>query len=154
MNREELLVHPMAYMQPARVLDGLSAEDAARRIPGLPHSVVEIAAHMVFWQAWFLDRCAGHGTAVPAHAAEGWPAVTAADWPQVRQQFLSDLQRALEFDKEGHLDPPIEFPPMNTYSIADAMTHMALHNAHHLGQIVTLRQALGAWPPPAGSYTW
>ena len=28
------------------------------------------------------------------------------------------------------------------------------HNAHHLGQVVLLRQQRGLWPPPAGSYTW
>jgi hypothetical protein len=31
---------------------------------------------------------------------------------------------------------------------------MATHTAHHLGQIIVLRQLLGAWPPPAGSWTW
>jgi uncharacterized damage-inducible protein DinB len=31
---------------------------------------------------------------------------------------------------------------------------MAAHNSHHLGQVVLLRQILGAWPPPSGSYTW
>jgi hypothetical protein len=31
---------------------------------------------------------------------------------------------------------------------------MAAHNPHDLGQVVLLRQMLGAWPPPSGSYTW
>jgi uncharacterized damage-inducible protein DinB len=28
------------------------------------------------------------------------------------------------------------------------------HNSYHLGQIVLLRQELGAWPPPRGGDTW
>jgi hypothetical protein len=55
---------------------------------------------------------------------------------------------------QGRVNPPIEFPPMADYTIEDALTHLAQHNAHHLGQIVTLRQAIGAWPPPEGSFTW
>jgi uncharacterized damage-inducible protein DinB len=34
------------------------------------------------------------------------------------------------------------------------VAHVAVHTAHHIGQIVTLRQLLGAWPPPQGSHTW
>jgi uncharacterized damage-inducible protein DinB len=50
--------------------------------------------------------------------------------------------------------PPIEFPPLTHYTIADALTHVATHNAHHLGQVILLRQLAGTWPPPAGSWTW
>jgi uncharacterized damage-inducible protein DinB len=50
--------------------------------------------------------------------------------------------------------PPIEHPPLAGYTLRDAIEHMAAHNSHHLGQVVLLRQMLGAWPPPSGSYTW
>jgi len=36
----------------------------------------------------------------------------------------------------------------------DWFLHVATHNAHHLGQVILLRQLTGAWPPPAGSWTW
>jgi hypothetical protein len=29
-----------------------------------------------------------------------------------------------------------------------------VHSSHHLGQVVTIRQLLGLWPPPAGALTW
>ncbi len=109
---------------------------------------------MVFWQAWFLNRCSGIPVPPAAHAAEGWPAVTAADWVRVRDQFLEDLGRSVKLPAKGRIDPPIEYPLLANYDVEDALTHVAQHNAHHLGQIVTLRQALGLWPPPGGSYTW
>jgi hypothetical protein len=28
------------------------------------------------------------------------------------------------------------------------------HNSYHLGQVVQLRQMLGAWPPASGGLTW
>ncbi len=141
-------------MPPDQVIAGLSAEDSARRVPGLPHSIVEIMAHMAFWQTWFLNRCSGIAVPPAAHAAEGWPTATAADWVRVRDQFLDDLGRAVKLPAKGRIDPPIEYPSLADYDSEDALTHVAQHNSHHLGQIVTLRQALGLWPPPGGSYTW
>lgn len=154
MHREELLRTPLAFMAPAQVLDGLSADDAAKRIPGVTHSIVEILAHIAFWQGWFLQRCAGIAAPMAAHAADGWPPATAADWERLRTQFLSDLERAVHLPGDGPVTPSIEFPPVANYTVADVIVHIGQHNAHHLGQIVTLRQALGLWPPPQGSYTW
>ncbi len=141
-------------MPPDQVLAGLSADDAARRVAGVTHSIVEIVAHMVFWQTWFLNRCSGTPVPPPAHAAAGWPPATTADWPRMRDEFLNGLGQAVALPAHGRIDPPLEFPPMADYGIEDALTHVAQHNAHHLGQVVTLRQALGLWPPPGGSYTW
>jgi uncharacterized damage-inducible protein DinB len=149
----------MAHMPPARALEGLSSEQSGVRLPGASHSVVEIVAHMDFWQSWFLERCAGTATPPAVTASLGWPAATASEWATVRERFLEGLNRALKTavqESAGvrRVDPPIEMPPLANYTIADAITHIAIHNAHHLGQIVTLRQIMGAWPPPQGSWTW
>lgn len=159
MDAHELLVAPVAYMAPAKVLQGLAAEQAGARAPGAPHSVAEIVAHMIFWQSWFLERCAGVDAPPPASASLGWPAVSADRWDSLREQFTTDLDRALQLAADPGvcarpIDPAIEFPPLANYTIGDAITHIAVHNAHHLGQIVTLRQIQGNWPPPDGSYTW
>jgi uncharacterized damage-inducible protein DinB len=77
----------------------------------------------------------------------------------LHQQFLQGLERALKLvlEESSHVrrvDPAIEHPPFANYTIADAVEHVAIHNAHHMGQIVTLRQIMGVWPPPEGSWTW
>jgi len=159
MDASELLISPIAHMPPARVLDVLSSAQSGVRLAGASHSVVEIVAHMTFWQSWLLERCAGLATPLAAKASLGWPAATAGDWEPVREGFLEGLQRALKIAVEEsagvrRIDPTIEFPPLANYTIADAITHIAIHNAHHLGQIITLRQIMGAWPPPEGSWTW
>ena len=66
---------------------------------------------------------------------------------------------ALELAAEpGRLDQPItpaiELPELGNYVVRDALIHMATHNSHHLGQIVTLRQLMGLWPPRGGGWTW
>ena len=75
------------------------------------------------------------------------------------EAFLEGLQRALKIAVEEsasvrRVNPPIELPPLANYTIADAITHIAIHNSHHLGQIITLRQIMVAWPPAEGSWTW
>jgi uncharacterized damage-inducible protein DinB len=52
------------------------------------------------------------------------------------------------------ITPPVEYLPLATYVVRDAIEHTAAHTSHHLGQVILLRQMLGAWPPPSGSYTW
>ena len=159
MTAHEMLVAPVAHMPPERILDGLTAADAARRIAGGPHSIVEVVAHMGYWQAWFLDRITGRPVPMPASAAKGWPAAGEAEWSRVHDEFVDGLNRAVMVaetpdERSRRVEPSIEFPPLAEYTVADALTHVAMHNAHHLGQIVTLRQMLGAWPPPEGSWTW
>jgi uncharacterized damage-inducible protein DinB len=57
-------------------------------------------------------------------------------------------------DVERPLTPAIDFPPLANYTVRDAVTHVAQHNAHHLGQVIVLRQMMECWPPPSGSWTW
>ena len=159
MDAKELLISPIAHMAPAQAIEGLTGEQAAARSAGAPHSVVEIVAHMIHWQEWFLERCAGAAIPPVSTASLGWPAAGAGDWATLRARFRDGLEQAVkvasdETARARRLDPPIEFPPLANYTVGDAVTHMAIHNSHHLGQIVTLRQILGAWPPPEGSYTW
>jgi uncharacterized damage-inducible protein DinB len=155
MNPRELLIETFPHIPPARALEALSPDEAERRLSGVPHSVAEIVAHLAFWQEWFCDRCAGVSAPMATSAAHGWPAVASGTWPSILERFLSGLERAATMrDPDRALAPPIEFPPLAHYSVRDALVHIAQHNAHHLGQVILLRQMMGRWPPPSGSYTW
>ena len=156
---KELLRDTFAYIPPAAALDGLSDADAMRRLPGAPHSIAEIVAHITFWQDWFLERCAGDDRPMAASASDGWPDVADTSWPDLKARFLAGLDAAVALSEnparvDARITPASEFPPLAEHTIRDALTHIATHNAHHLGQIVTLRQFAGAWPPPAGPWTW
>lgn len=156
-NAREFLIAPIAYLAPEKAIDGLSAADAERLVTGVAHSVAEIIAHLSFWQDWFHARCTGDPQPMVSSAASGWPAVHAGDWPAVRSRFvgrLHQLAALADGDASRAVVPPIEFPPLADYTIGDALIHVATHNAHHLGQVIVVRQLLGAWPPPAGSWTW
>ena len=157
MNLREFLVEPIGYLAPGKALDGLDAGDAERRVPGVTHSVAEVVAHLAFWQDWFHARCEGRALPMVSSAAAGWPVVTGGAWPDVRGRFLDRLRELAALgdgDINRRLTPAIEFPPLAEYTIGDVLVHVATHNAHHLGQAIVLRQLIGAWPPPAGSWTW
>jgi uncharacterized damage-inducible protein DinB len=153
----EFLIRPIAYLAPDKILEGLDSELAERRAAGAPHSIAEVVAHLAFWQDWFAGRIHGGATPMPESAALGWPSVAPGEWPAVRKRFLDRLRELAQLsDQDGNrpLSPPIEFPPMARYTVGDALVHIATHNSHHLGQVILLRQLQGAWPPPAGSWTW
>lgn len=158
MDPRPLLVDTVPYLSPRHALEGLAPDVAGRRVSGASHSIAEIVAHLAFWQDWFCGRCDGTAGPMPAAAAMGWPVPDAGGWDAVRQRFLDGLERLATIgstgDPQRRLDPSIEFPSIATYTVEEVVVHVSNHNAHHLGQIVLLRQLLGAWPPPAGSYTW
>jgi len=114
---------------------------------------------MEFWQSWFLDRCDGTALPMATAAAVGWPTVSPEGWPPLVARFGAGLMRAAEIGEDRAqlsrpVTPAIEFPPLAHYTVHDALVHVAQHNSHHLGQIITTRQLLRIWPPPSGSYTW
>ena len=158
MDAHELFIEPFAHLPPARALEGLSADVTERRIASAPHSIAEIVAHLRFWQEWFLKRCEGQRVPMAPTAADGWPDVAPGSWPVLRDNFLRGLEQLEALGareaRDRRLEPPIEFPPLSSYTIDDALVHAALHNAHHLGQIILLRQLMGLWPPPSGGLSW
>ena len=158
MDARPLLIDTVPFLSPRHALDGLTPELADRRGPGAPHTVAELVAHLAFWQDWFAGRCDGTAGPMPQSAATGWPAPESGGWDALRTRFLDGLDRLAALGASGdparRLDPPIEFPPLAEITVGEVIAHVAMHNAHHLGQVVLLRQMIGAWPPPAGSYTW
>ncbi|AWN24573.1 DinB family protein [Deinococcus irradiatisoli] len=132
-----------------RALGGLSAEDASKVPAALPHSVAEVVAHVQFWQVYLLRVFRGERPSWPGSAAEGWP--DPGEWEILRTEFLRD-QEALSayartptfLEQLDHKGRPRSLPLLS----------FAGHGLYHLGQVVSIRQALGLWPPPGGGDTW
>jgi uncharacterized damage-inducible protein DinB len=159
MNIRELLIDTYTYIPPRRALEQLSPAGAERRAGQGTHTAAEIVAHLSFWQDWFCARCEGTGLPMVSQAIDGWPVVAPGSWTEIRDGFLAGLERAATIGADEAalarpVTPPIEFPPLAGYTVRDALVHLSQHNAHHLGQVILLRQVIGEWPPPSGSWTW
>ena len=148
------------HVEPGAILDGLTPDQAQAKPHGLPHSIAEIVAHMCYWQEWF-NNCAVVGfTGIAEHAVDGWAAVPRDGWDALRTRYLRSIEEAKRIAAESNslgdpvLPPGVDIPSLAKESRGADLLHAAVHNSHHLGQIITIRQLLGLWPPPAGTITW
>lgn len=87
----------------------------------------------------------------PEHDAESWPDVEEKDWEALREGFFGDLARLQAL---AHDPSTLNRVAPNGRKTADNLLGFASHNVYHLGQIVTVRRALGLWPPPSGGDSW
>jgi uncharacterized damage-inducible protein DinB len=155
-----LLTGEGLFLEAAAVLDGLTAEQVLAKPHSLPHSIAEIVSHMCYWQEW-VNSCVVTGfTAIAEHAADSWPIVPADGWDALRTRYLASIESAKQIVAtsesldESLLPRGVAIPSLARESCGSGILQVAVHNGHHLGQIVTMRQLMGLWPPPAGSMTW
>ena len=130
------------FISRARLLSGLTVEQASMRLPGLPHTIYEELWHTTKWQS-IVVQCDDRAEA--AWIAEGPDFPSAAPgnqrtWEDLVTEFLAGSERAVELGRSSEAH--------SGGTLADRLASLAVHNAYHLGKIVTLRQVIGAWPPP------
>jgi uncharacterized damage-inducible protein DinB len=139
--------------------------DIARQMPaGFAHSIRQLVCHMNYWMEYELKRIAGRPDPYPEHAEQSWPLASetfdANQWQQEVVRFgelLDELTRYAEVSAEQRARPiqsNHESEAQHASSLEAVLWQTLVHNSYHLGQVVMVRQALGAWPPPTGSDTW
>lgn len=147
-----------SHLHLLHALEGLSARQAGQRTGPGPHTIFQVLHHMVYWQDLTLLRLRGEHPARPPSSELGWAAPEApedaSDW-EAAVAALAEGLRALE---ELVLDPSFDLdgvPEKERETTArEELLMVQGHNSYHLGQIVQLRRALGAWPPPRGGNSW
>jgi uncharacterized damage-inducible protein DinB len=136
-----------SHVHVRKSLHDLNGSVAGQVPPAAPHSIYQIVQHLVFWQEIFLERLAGIATPEPTE--DFWPSFAAPadedDWNAVRGRLFEGLERACRYALEAGLDEPLPLSPEKPRM--EALRIIASHTSYHTGQIVLLRQLLGAWPP-------
>ncbi len=159
----ELLHGLGAHVDPLACIEDLSADQASRQPAGLPHSIFQLVFHMNYWMDYELRRIRGQQPTYPQHSAESFPASATVDkeqWDILKKQFSALLAgfTALAQSPPQELQRQIESARAEDTARAGTLEaviwQMVAHNSYHAGQIVMIRRALGAWPPPGGSDTW
>ena len=142
-----------AHTRTADVFDALDWVQAGVRPADAPHSIYQLLNHIVFWQDWVIRWLDGDAPPLPEHASGSWseaarPA-TAQEWEEAVAHFRAGVealdQRRGTVEASGHDGSRSRLGMLHT---------IATHNSYHVGQVVLLRQMLGAWPPPSGGLTW
>lgn len=130
------------FRERADLLSGLTLEQVTLRPAGVPHSIYDELWHAAMWQRTVVEREKPAGgdyypNAEPEHEQQ---------WLDVVRLFLDGARAAVAWS-ESPERLAVEVEPGVT--MVEELNSLAVHNAYHLGKIVTLRQMIGAWPPKA-----
>lgn len=132
------------------VVRGLPAELWGKRAPGLPHTAWQLLEHLRIAQWDILEFSYNPKHVSPEFASGYWPKTEAPPsgdaWEKSVSAFRSDLKAMIELVKNPRTDLYAKIPHGKGQTILREALLVADHNAYHLGQLVDLRRALGAWP--------
>ncbi len=132
------------------VLRGLPEELRGRRAAGLPHTAWQMLEHLRIAQWDILEFSRNPRHVSPEFPQGYWPKTEAPPsgdaWEKAVSAFGSDLKAMIELVKSPRTDLYAKIPHGKGQTILREALLVADHTAYHLGQLVDLRRALGAWP--------
>ena len=128
------------FVSGKEALQGLTPEQAAWS-DGKNHSVGQLAQHLIFWNQQMLSQFKG---VKPPKAPENDETFKfdPKNWNSVVKQY-DEVMTELEKVVEAASDADVQ-------KMAPGAARIAQHNAYHLGEIVMVRKAQGAWNPDTG----
>lgn len=116
----------------------------------MPHSPWQLLEHLRICQWDILEYCRDPNHVSPNFPDGYWP--QSADppsdhaWDECVAAFRSDLQTMIDLVDDPETDLLAQIPHgKQGHTILREALLVADHNAYHLGQMVMVRRALGAW---------
>ena len=129
---------------------GLPPALRGARPAGVPHTPWRLLEHLRIaqWDIFEFSRNPGHVS--PQFPDGYWPADDAppddAAWDRSVAAFRADLRAMQDLVADPATDLFAPIPHGDGQTILREALLVADHNAYHLGQLVVVRRALGAWP--------
>jgi hypothetical protein len=138
-----------AHVAFEKALAGLPAELRGKKAPGLPHTAWQLLEHLRLAQWDILEFSRTRDHVSPDFPAGYWPQTEAPPdetaWDRSLESFRKDLKALQDLVDDPATDLYAKIPWGDGQTILREALLTADHNAYHLGQIVNVRQALGAW---------
>ncbi|HBL25633.1 MAG TPA: ABC transporter [Acidobacteria bacterium] len=145
----ELLSSRSAHLDFDKAIGGLPAGLRGRKAPGLPHTVWQLVEHLRLAQVDILDFSRDPAYREPKFPDGYWPATAAPPtddaWTASVEAFRRDLQAMKDLVADPQADLFARIPWGTGQTLLREAMLVADHNAYHVGQIVQVRQGLGAW---------
>lgn len=142
-----------AHLDLDKAIAGLPADRRGARAQDLPHTPWQLLEHLRLAQWDILEFSRNPDYKEPRFPDDYWPETAAPPddraWDRSVEQFRRDLQAMQDLVSDPNTDLFAKIPWGNGQTILREAMLVADHNAYHVGQLVTLRQALGAWQPAA-----
>jgi hypothetical protein len=139
-----------AHLSFDAAIAGLPAELRGAKAAGVPHSPWRLLEHMRIAQWDILEFSRNPRHVSPEFDAGYWPDGDAppddAAWDRSVAGFRADLKAMQDLVADPATDLFAPIPQGTGQTILREALLVADHNAYHLGQLVAVRRALGAWP--------
>lgn len=139
-----------AHLDFEKAIAGLPADVRGKKVQGVPHTVWHLVEHVRICQWDILEYCRNVHHQSPPFPDGYWPAGDAPPseeaWEKSVGEFRLDLAAMQQLVADPAVDLLAQIPhgqPGHTL-LREALL-LADHNAYHLGQLVIVRRALGAW---------
>ena len=134
---------------------GLSAALAGRRVEGHRHTAWQLVEHLRLAAEDLVSYCRDARYRELPFPEGYWPASamppSPEDWTASVDGLLAvtEAMARLVEDETQDLNSPVPAAYQPNHHLLRAALILLDHNGYHAGQLVALRQALNAWPPPA-----
>ena len=130
---------------------GLSFDLQGRAPESLPYSPWQLLEHIRITQRDILDFCRDPAYQEPKWPDDYWPETAAppsrAAWDESVAACRSDCQELKAMATDSTVDLVGRIPVGHGQTYLREYLLVVDHTAYHLGQLVAVRRALGAWPP-------
>jgi DinB superfamily len=128
----------------------LPAELRGAKVPGVPHTPWRLLEHLRIAQWDILEFSRNPRHVSPPFPDGYWPDGDAPPdpgaWDRSVAAFRADLRVMQDLIADPATDLFARIPHGEGQTVLREALLVADHNAYHLGQLVLLRRALGAWP--------
>ena len=142
-----------AHLDFESAIAGLPANLRGAKPASLPHTPWRLLEHMRLAQWDILEFCRNPKHVSPDFPDGYWPRgdapPDAGAWDRSADAFRADLRVMQELVADASSDLFAPIPHGQGQTLLREALLVADHNAYHLGQFVTVRRLLGAWPAQA-----
>jgi uncharacterized damage-inducible protein DinB len=130
---------------------GLAPSLQGVRPAGYPHSPWELLDHIRITQRDLLDFCQNPDYEEKLEwPKDYWPPTpappTASAWEQTIADYRRDREALAKFTNESKIDLTEKIPHGTGQTYLRTILVAVDHASYHVGQIVSVRRLLGAWP--------
>jgi len=140
-----------AHAKVETVLKGLGAPLRGQRPSGYPHSAWELLEHIRITQHDLLEFCLNPDYEEQLEwPRDYWPPSaspqSAAAWDKSIADYRRDREALARFTTESTIDLTSKIPRGTGQTYLRTILVAVDHASYHVGQIISVRRLLGAWP--------
>lgn len=132
-------------------VDGLSPELQGRAPADVPYSPWQLVEHIRVTQHDILEFCRNPEYEEMKWPSEYWPSTAAPPTPRAWNEsvaaYRKDRKALAQLAADTSIDLLGKVPAGDGQTYLRELLLVADHTAYHVGELVVVRRALGAWPP-------